>query len=83
LHSERSGVDEPMTRSHEVGCFFFGCGVGAAAALVLSPESRNRAMKYLRKTATQGVDYTKTGVKNAREVVDGAAAKAGKFVDRV
>ena len=83
MHSERSGVDEPMTRSHEVGCFFFGCAVGAAAALVLSPDSRNRAMKYLRKTAAEGVDYTKTGVKNAREVVDDAAARAGKLVDRV
>jgi hypothetical protein len=40
-------------------------------------------MKYLRKTAAEGVDYTKTGVKNAREVVDDAAARAGKLVDRV
>jgi hypothetical protein len=72
-----------MTRSHEVGCFFFGCAVGVTAVLVLAPEPRDRTMKYLRKKATQGVDYTKTGVENAREVVDNAAAKAGQFVDRV
>jgi len=72
-----------MTRSHEVGCFFFGCAVGVAAALMLAPDSRVRTMKYLRKKATHGVDYAKTRVENAREVVDDAATRAGKLVDRV
>ncbi len=72
-----------MTRSHEVGCFFFGCAAGVAAALVLAPDSRARTMKYLRKKAIRGVEYTKSGVESAREAVDDAAAKAGKFVDRI
>jgi len=72
-----------MTRSHEVSCFFFGCAVGAAAALLLAPESCDRATKYLRRKAFDGVDYAKKQVGVARDVVDDAAAKAGKLVDRV
>ena len=72
-----------MTRTNEVGCFFFGCAVGAAAALLLAPESRDRATKYLRQKAVGGVDYAKKRVEGARDIVDDAAAKAGKLVDRV
>jgi gas vesicle protein len=72
-----------MTRSHEVGCFFFGCTVGVAAALALAPESRRSALKYLRKKATRGVDYARTRLQEATRVVDDAAARTEKIVDRV
>ena len=72
-----------MTRSHDVGSFFFGCAVGAAVALILAPDARARTMKYLREKATGGVDYAKSHVEAAREVVEGAAVRTEQVIERV
>jgi hypothetical protein len=72
-----------MTNSRQVSCFVLGCTVGVVAALILTPDSRQRAAKYLRRTAIRGVDYAKTRAENVREVVDDTASRASKVVDSV
>jgi hypothetical protein len=54
-------------------CCFFGCaGSGDSGAGAATGQK-----------ATRGVDYAKTQVENARKIVDGAAARAEKIIDRV
>ena len=51
--------------------------------MLLAPEARDRATKYLREKTSGGVDFAKKRVEDARDVMDDATAKAGKLVDRV
>jgi hypothetical protein len=72
-----------MTNPREVGCFFFGCAMGVAGALVMARNPRERATKYLRQKAVVGVGYAKKRMKTTRLAIDDAAARAGGLIDRV
>jgi|ERR1700722_17779104 gas vesicle protein len=67
-----------MDNSRGFTYFCLGCAVGAGAAVFFTPKSGPETVNYLRRKASEGSDYIKHRVDDARESVADVAERVTK-----
>jgi gas vesicle protein len=66
----------------EVGCFFFGMGVGVGAALLLAPKSGRETRELLKDKADEGKEYLKRRGSELREDASDLINRGKGAIDR-
>jgi gas vesicle protein len=71
----------------EVGCFFFGLGIGVGAALLLAPKSGRETRELLKDKADEGKEYLKRRGSELRDdasdLIDRGKGAIGRQKDNV
>ena len=66
----------------DVGCFFFGMGIGVAAALLLAPKSGRETRELLKSKADDGKEYIKRRGSELRDDASNMIDRGKAAIDR-